>query len=287
MYPQTVPVDVNEIVDVVDVTGKDVLSALAIILISVILAVIVKRLIRRWLKSLDGIPEAASDVVARVSGYIIVFVGVLFALPLLGFQTQPVLLVLLAIALLVFFAGKPLMESFTAGMILQARSPFGVGDLIQHEDFVGFVLETNGRTTILETPTGETVAIPNVSMLSHPISNLSQQGARRSTINVGVAYGTDLDVAVDVIATAVAGLETVLKDPPPVVGVAEYEDSAVRIQTWCWHLPLLMDEFLARDEIIRSIDRALDSAGIVIAFPQRDVWLREQSDNVPDHKDEM
>jgi small conductance mechanosensitive channel len=281
MLFQTVPVDVGDVVDVADVTGQDVVKAVAVVVISVIVAMITKRYVRKWLNTLDGVPDAAADAIARSSLYLIVFVGVLFALPLLGFQSQPVLLVILAIALLLFFAGKPLLESFTAGIILQARSPFLVGELIQHENHIGTVIETNGRTTVISTPTGETVAIPNVSMLSEPISNLSHEGARRTTVNVGVAYGTDLDTAVDVIVNAVTPLDTVLKEPAPMVGVAEYQDSAVRIQVWCWHLPSLVDEFLARDEIIRSIDNALRSAGIVIAFPQMDVWMKDPQPDAP------
>jgi small conductance mechanosensitive channel len=281
MLFQTVPIEVGDVVDVADVTGQDVLKAVAVVVISVIVAMISKRYIRKWLESLDGVPKAAADAIARATGYLIVFVGVLFALPLLGFQSQPVLLVILSVALLLFFAGKPLLESFTAGIILQARSPFLVGELIKHEDHIGTVIETNGRTTVISTPTGERVAIPNVSMLSHPISNLSHEGARRTTVNVGVAYGTDLDAAVDVIVSTVTGLDTVLKDPAPMVGVAEYHDSAIRIQVWCWHLPSLLDEFLARDEIVRFIDRALRSAGIVIAFPQMDVWMKDPSPDTP------
>jgi len=203
---------------------------------------------------------------------------VLIALPYLGFQSQPVLLILLVVAVLIFFASRPLLESFTAGLIIQARGPFGVGDLIQHEDYLGIVKETNGRTTIIVTPEGQTVAIPNISMLKAPITNLTAEGARRTTVNVGVAYGTDLDAALTVVTSAITGLDLVLDDPEPTIGIISYEDSAIRIQVWCWHLPSMMDEFLARDQIIRSIDRALRDAHIVIAFPQRDVWLRQPPD---------
>jgi small-conductance mechanosensitive channel len=213
-----------------------------------------------------------------MTGYLIVLIGVLIALPYLGFQSQPVLLILLVVAVLIFFASRPLLESFTAGLIIQARGPFGVGDLIQHEDHLGTVKETNGRTTIIVTPDGQTVAIPNISMLKAPITNLSAEGVRRTTVDVGVAYGTDLDAAIAVVTTAITDLDVVLDDPQPTIGIISYEESAIRIQVWCWHLPSMMDEFLARDQIIRSIDRALRAAHIVIAFPQRDVWLRSPPD---------
>jgi small-conductance mechanosensitive channel len=275
MYFQTIPIDVNEIVDAESVTGRDAISAMLIIVAALLLAFAATRLTRKWLSSIEGLPEAARDSLSRMTGYLIVLVGVLIALPYLGFQSQPVLLILLVVAVLVFFASRPLLESFTAGLIIQARGPFLVGDLIQHEDHIGIVKETNGRTTIIVSPDGQTVAIPNISMLKAPITNLSAEGARRTTVNVGVAYGTDLDAALAVVRSAITGLDLVLDDPHPTIGIISYDDSAIRIQVWCWHLPSMMDEFLARDQIIRSIDRALRDAHIVIAFPQRDVWLRE------------
>jgi small-conductance mechanosensitive channel len=275
MLFQTVPVDVSDIVNTENVTGVDVLTAVGIILAGILIALGINRLMRKWLSSVDGLPREAREAIGRLTGYLIVLIGVLIALPYLGFESQPVLLILLVIAVLVFFASRPLLESFTAGLILQARGPFRVGDLIRHEEIIGVAQETNGRTTIILTPEGERVAIPNISMIRQPITNLSAEGARRATVNVGVAYGTDLDAAVAIIENAISDLDRVLTDPPPTIGVLEYEDSAIRIQVWCWHLPSMMDEFLARDQIVRSIDKALRSAGIVIAFPQRDVWLRE------------
>jgi len=276
MYFQTVPIDYSEIVDANSVTGRDAITAFVIVAAAVLIAVVVNRLMRRWIIKIEGLPEAARDALSRMTGYLIVLVGVLIALPYLGFQPQPVFLVLLVIAVLIFFASRPMLESFTAGLIIQARGPFGVGDLIQHGDIVGIVQETNGRTTIVTTPEGKRVSIPNISMLREAITNLSAEGARRATVNVGVAYGTDLERAVAIVTDAVTNLDRVLDDPPPTIGIAQYDDSAIRLQVWCWHLPSMLDEFLARDQIIRAIDTGLRGAGIVIAFPQRDVWMREE-----------
>ena len=123
-------------------------------------------------------------------------------------------------------------------------------------------------------------------MIRVPITNLSAEGARRTEVNVGVAYGTNLDAAIAVVTEAISGLDRVLDEPAPTIGVFSYEESAIRIQVWCWHLPSMLDEFLARDQIIRSIDKALHEAGIVIAFPQRDVWLRDSNIEQPGNERE-
>jgi len=283
MLFQTVP-GIDEIIDVDNVTGLDVVTAIAIVTLAVGISVIVRRYAKKRLISVEGLPDAAVAAIVRVSGYTVVLVGTLLALPYLGIDTQPVMILLLAVLLLLFFGGRTLMEDFSAGIILQARNPFGVGDLIRHDDHLGVVTEIDGRATVLVTPDGETVRIANSTMLREPIVNMSRVGARRSTVDVGVAYGTDLDQAVTVLTEALNSLDTVLTDPPPLVGVAKYEDSAIVLQVLYWHAPMATDEIVARDEVIRSINRALAQAGIVIAFPQRDVWLRTTQDDSPDEE---
>ncbi|MEE8458110.1 MAG: mechanosensitive ion channel family protein [Acidimicrobiia bacterium] len=278
MLLQTVP-GIDEIVDVDSVTGWDVVTAIVIVVVAVGTAAVVRHYTKKRLTSVKGIPDAVRATIARMTGYAIVLVGILLAMPYLGFDTQPVMILLLVIGLLVFFGGRPLMEDFTAGIILQARKPFGVGDLIRHVDHLGVVSEIDGRATVLVTPDGVTVRIANSVILREPIVNLSREGARRSTVDVGVAYGTDLDQTVAVLREAVNGLDNVLADPPALIGVASYEESAILLQVSYWHAPMATDEIVARDEVMRSISQALAQAGIVIAFPQRDVWLRTTRDD--------
>jgi small-conductance mechanosensitive channel len=273
MLLQTVP-EIDEIIDVENVTGWDVVTAIVIVLLAVGISALVRRLTRRQLNSVTGLPEAARIAITRTAGYITLLLGILLAMPYLGIDTQPVMILLLVVGLLLFFGGRPLMEDFSAGIILQMRKPFGVGDLVQHVDHLGIVKEIDSRATILVTPDGETVRIANSVVLREPIVNLSREGVRRSTVDVGVAYGTDLDQAIVVLSEALVGLDSVLKDPPFSIRAASYEESSILVQVAFWHAPLTTDETIARDEVIRSINQALARAGIVMAFPQMDVWLR-------------
>jgi len=274
-----IPPGIDEIVDVDNVTGWDVVAAIAIIAGAAGIAALVRRYTTKWLTSIKDLPEEAGAALGRVAGYTVLLAGILLALPYLGFDTQPVMILLVIVGLLLFFGGKPLMENFSAGIVLQARAPFGVGDLIRHGDHLGIVTEIDGRATVLVTPDGETVRITNSAMLREVIVNLSAEGARRSTVDVGVAYGTDLDRAVMVLRDSVDGLDSVLSTPAPLIGVAAYQDSAILLQVRYWHAPMATDEIIARDEVMRAIARALEKAGIVIAFPQRDVWLRTTQDD--------
>jgi len=85
MYPQTIPIDVSEIVDAESVTSRDAVTAILIIVAALLIAFAVTRLIRRWLSSVEGLPEAARDSLSRMTGYLIVLIGVLIALPYRSF----------------------------------------------------------------------------------------------------------------------------------------------------------------------------------------------------------
>jgi len=273
MLAQTPPI-LDDFVDVGRVTGWDVAGATAIILGSIGVAMLIRRFGTKWLIAVKGLPDQAGLAIARGVSYLVVVVGIVFALPLLGFSAEPGLILFVILGLMLYVGGRPLVEDFTAGIVLRARVPFSVGELIRHDELLGVVIETDGRATVILTPDGETVRVTNSAMLRDPIVNLSRAGARRSTIDVGVAYGTDLDQAVAVLSESIIGLDSLLSDPKPIVAVSEYLDSSILIH--------VRDEIAARDEVMRSIDRTLAGAGIVIAFPQRDVWLRARDDAEPD-----
>lgn len=274
LFQTTPPLD--EIVDVATVSGWDVVTAIGIVLASILIAMFVRRILKRYLTRIDHLSDPISSMMVRGAGYAVVLGGVLLSLPFLGFKIEPTMLLLLIGAVLLFFAARPLMEDFSAGIVLQSRSPFVIGDLIEHEDHRGTVVDVDGRATVLMTDEGVTVRIQNTKVLASPIVNLSVGQHRRSTVTVGVAYGTDLDRAAQVLTDAVTGLEHVLENPNPRALAARYADSSIDFDVWIWHGPSMIDEAEARDDAVRAINRALKDAGIVIAFPQRDIWLRTE-----------
>jgi small conductance mechanosensitive channel len=93
-----------------------------------------------------------------------------------------------------------------------------------------------------------------------------------TTFIVGAAYDTQLELAREVIVTAMNSADAVLSDPPPEAFVNEFSDSTINIACRFWHAPQIQAEWAARDEAMRAVKRALDANGITIAFPQRVVW---------------
>ncbi|MEN8041555.1 MAG: mechanosensitive ion channel family protein [Actinomycetota bacterium] len=279
MLFQTGPVDVEDIVDVDTVTGSDIIWAVGIVLVAALIALVLKRYVKKRLYDVNRLPDPVAKLITRALSYVVMMTGVLLALPYLGFQIEPLVVLVLIVGVVVFFAARPLVEEFSAGLVLQTRSPFVIGDQIEHARHVGTVIDIDGRETVIKTMGGKIVRVPNTSILQAPIVNLTAEDARRTTIEVRVEYGVDLDHVASVLENAVADVPSVYESPAPTIGVVGYGDSSIAFEVWIWHTPTLLAAFTARDEAIRSINRALAAEGIVIPFPQRDIWMR--SDTTP------
>ena len=213
-----------------------------------------------------------TDAITKVTGWAIVLLAFVYALSIVGFDTAPIVLALVVIGIILFLSGRSLAENFGAGLVLQTRAPFEMGDQITSVDYTGTVLEITARTVLLETIDGRRVHIPNGTVLGNPIVNLTTLGARRTTVEVGLAYGTDLDSARGAMLETVRGVGGVLADPAPDVLVRSFDDSAITFHVRYWHEPTIGNERLVTDEVIRAVDQTVKAHGMTIAFPQRTLW---------------
>jgi small conductance mechanosensitive channel len=262
----------DDFVNADELTFWDFVWAAVVILGAFILSRFVRRALRKALRRFPQITDELAYLIARASGWIIIFIGIVYAVSILGIDLGPALMVMIAIGIVVFFAGRRLMDNFSSGLVLQGAPMFGPGDQIVTESGTGTVLEITGRTVVMETIDGQKVHIPNKTVIDNPVVNLTEIGSRRSTLEVGVAYGTDLDRAKRVLEETVSGCELAHNDPPPEALVSEFGNSAVEFRLLFWHDPLVLDQYRATDGVARAVARALKQHGIVIAFPQRTLW---------------
>jgi small-conductance mechanosensitive channel len=149
---------------------------------------------------------------------------------------------------------------------------FAVGDEIVTEAGKGRVREITGRTVVIVTPDGEEMHLPNKVVIADPIVNLTDLGSRRSTVDIHIVYGSDLDRAKGIIENAAAACSVTRADPPPEALVAEFQASGIEFGLMFWHDAHILEGLRAVDVVSRSVARALEEHGIEFAFPQRTLW---------------
>jgi len=267
-----IPGDLDQVVDTKAITVWDFVWAIVIIALSFLLAALTRRLVGRVLRKFPDIPQNYRLLVASASGWFVIVVGIIYALGVLGVDLGPALIGLLLVAGVGFFAGRGILENFSAGLVLQGTTMFVVGDQIETTSGTGTVLEITGRTLTIRTVDGKELNVPNTTVVNEPLTNLTKEGQRRSSLEVGVAYGTDLEEAKAALQTAAAGCGLVITEPGPEALVAGFGDNAIEFELRFWHRPTIIEQRRAIDAVARAVALELAERDIVIAFPQRTLW---------------
>lgn len=248
-------------------TLSDWLWAGGLVLGSLLVATVVRRALVRALSA--AVAPFAARLIGRLVAAVVFVVGLVYALQQVGVSVTPLLGLLGLVGLAFAFAFQEILENLIAGVFMSIRRPFVEGDEITTGGLDGIVEDVRLRAVVMRTYDGERVYVPNASVWRNPLINHTTLGNRRTTIEVGVAYRTDLAVAGRVLQEALAGVEGVSAEPAPQALAHEFGDSSINFALRFWHEPSIATEWAVRDRVMKAVKSALDQAGIEIPFPQR------------------
>jgi small-conductance mechanosensitive channel len=257
------------------VTVRKIIVALVIFIIGLVLARVVTRFIRKRLSSSDRFDQTASSAVEKVLYYFTLLILLLFALRTVNIPLTVFTVFGGAIAIGLGFGAQNLLNNFISGFILMIERPVKIGDLIQVENHYGVIEEIGSRCTRIRTAANIHILVPNSSFLEKNIINWTLADQKiRTQISVGVVYGSDTRKVKNLMLKAAGDHGKVLKDPEPYVIFNEFGDNSLIFDIYFWiSIQRLMDRRVIESDLRFIIDELFREAGIVIAFPQRDVHL--------------
>ncbi len=262
-----------------ELTASDWITAGVILVVAIAIAVGARALLTRSLRSRNRVDPAVAVLVGRVVSYLLILVGLVSALESLGLDLGLVIGGLGIAGIALAFALKDILENFVAGVLLQIQRPFTYGDQVFINEHEGTVRDINSRLVTIVTPAGETVKIPSATVIKADITNYTERGSRRTTLAVGVAYGTDLRSAQAIILGAVRRADGVLEKPDAEALLEEFGDSSINFAVRFWHKPTIADFWRTRSEVAFAVVAALADADITIPFPQTTVWWAGDADS--------
>jgi potassium-dependent mechanosensitive channel len=217
-----------------------------------------------------GMPYAAS----KVTYYILSLMVLLAAVSAAGVDLNKFTVITGAVGVGVGFGLQDIVKNFASGLILLFERPIRVDDTVELSGLVGTVRRIGARSSTIVTGQGAEVIVPNSNLVSSQVINwtLSSQ-QRRIEIPVGVAYGTDPTVVIDLLIKIVKDRENVMRDPAPAAFFMGFGDSALNFELRFWSVR--QDNwFQLKSDISVVIAKTLAEAGIEIPFPQHDLHLR-------------
>jgi small conductance mechanosensitive channel len=259
---------IDELIDTTAVTGWDAVIGLAILVLTFPLSSLVSWIVGKVIRK-SQMPDAVRLLIKRLSRTTVVIIGVAVAVSMLGVSVQWFTVVVIFVGLVAVLMLRPLVENFSAGLLLEVRGSFVVGDEIESNGHEGEVRAINGRTTVLETRDGRRIAVPSSDVLDNTIVIYTAFEKRRSSLTVDIEYRADLDAAEAALIAAASSVAGVLDDPAPSVRARDFASGTYQLELRWWHGPRLSDESQAQDQVVRNVKRKLDDAGIVMPSPER------------------
>lgn len=254
-----------------ELTATDWLWAGGLTLVSGVAAFAVFRVVQRVAQR--QLAPFVSKLLARIVSIVVFILGFFYAMQQVGISLTPFLGIVGLLGLALAFAFQEVLENFIAGVFLSARRPFRQGDEVTTGGHEGRVEEISLRELTLKTFDGEKVIIPNSTVWQNPIVNHTAHPTRRTTLEVGVAYSSDLNHVQELLVSTLAGVDGVKSEPAPQAFSYAFGASSIDFALRYWHDASIGDEWATRDRVLRAVFVALGEAGIEIPFPQRVVEI--------------
>ena len=242
------------------------LMAVAVIAFSLILALGLTIAKLGWLWQWCAPNSFIAGIYKQIVRIVFTLAGLVVALDILGATALlgSILGAAGIIGLAIGFAVRDSVENFLSSILLSIRQPFRPYDLVEIGGDTGRVVRLTSRATILMSPDGNAIRIPNATVYKSRIVNFTANPEVRLVFDLGIDPAADAARVRALGEDTLRGLPFALADPAPMVWIAEVGDSAVILRFSFWIDQTESDSFRARGEAIRLAKSAIENAGVLL-----------------------
>ena len=256
------------VLDLVIRYGFQVLGALVILAVGAILG--------RWLGGLADrrLQARAMEpplrlLIVRVLRIVVMLFAVVVALDKFGFQVAPLVAGIGVAGIGVGIAMQGVLSNVVAGLSIIFTKPFRVGEYIEIAGVRGDVASVELFSTTLLHPDRSRVVIPNRKIVGEILHNFGT--TRQLHLTVTVPLVADVGAALTAATEVVTRNTRVLKDPAPLVGIAQIGDTGIKIGVDPW--VRVVDVGAAESELYRSLAEQFHGRGLRLGLGPADVRL--------------
>ncbi len=217
--------------------------------------------------------RASRYALTTMTQYVVAVTGLVITFKALGLQWSSVQWLVAALSVGLGFGLQEIVANFVSGIILLFEQPIRIGDVVTVDGTSGTVARIRIRATTIVNWERQELVVPNKSFITGQLINWTLSDTiNRVMITVGVAYGSDTRKAMQLILETAEQHPKVLTDPAPRATFEGFGDNSLTL-----FLRAYLDDMDMRLQTITELHQAItdkfDAAGIVIAFPQRDLHL--------------
>lgn len=259
-----------------ELVPSEIVKGLLILTALIVVTGWIKRWIdRRWLRHM-ALDRGARDALVTLFGYVGVVIAILIGLNVAGIDLTGLAWFVTALGLGIGFGLQAIASNFVSGLILLFERPIKAGDFVTVGGTEGFVRRVRIRATDIETLDNQNVLVPNSELVSGRVTNwVFRNPQGRLRIEVGVAYGSDIEKVRDILETIARDHPEVITDgraPAPRALFMAFGESSLNFELRV-RIKRIERRFTVISDINFAVDKAFREAGITIPFPQRDLHL--------------
>jgi potassium efflux system protein len=211
--------------------------------------------------------------VTTLTNYVVVTIGAVLVFKTIGTDWSKLQWLVAALGVGIGFGLQEIVANFISGIIILFERPIRIGDVVTVGDTDGVVTRIRSRATTIRNWDGKELLVPNKEFITGRLLNwsLSDQ-ATRIVLSVGIAYGSDVRQAMQLLEEAARENEDVVDQPPPSVIFETFGDNSLGLLLRCF-VASTDQRYATVSALNQAINDKFSAAGIVIAFPQRDIHL--------------
>lgn len=169
-----------------------------------------------------------------------------------------------------------IVNNFVSGLILLFERPIKIGDWVIINEYEGIIKQINMRSTQLETFNKANVIIPNATLLSTSLINLTYKNKTgRINIPVGVGYDSDVSRVQEILLDVAKNTKNVLANPAPFVVFKALGENSLDFQLSCYTSDV-NNKLSIQTSILENILIRFKHENIDIPFPQRVIHIQKE-----------
>ena len=216
----------------------------------------------------DGIKHSLVSGISFV-GFII---SILLAIVSMGIDLTSLAFIAGALSVGIGFGLQDVIKNLVAGIIILLERPFRVGDWVVMNGEEGKIKQINIRSTEMETFKRTSVIIPNATLISSTVTNLTHDdNMARQSVKVGVSYNSDPEKVKQILLESAKEHKNILQNPAPYVLFQDFGASSLDFELR-YYIRSLWESWPTPSDLRYTIFKKFAENGIEIPFNQLVVY---------------
>lgn len=227
------------------------------------------------IEHLDTVSPALRALVSKFAKTLIIVAAALFAISAIGIDLSAFAMFGGAIGLGLGFGFQKVVSNLISGVILLGDRSIKPGDVIQVDETYGWINRLGARYVSVITRDGTEHLIPNETLITEKVVNWSFSDDKvRVKAPFGVAYTSNIHLAMELAQRAASETPRVLASPEPSVRLMGFGDNSVNFELRFWISDPSKGVINVRSEIFTRIWDLFHEQGVEFPYPQRDLYLK-------------